>query len=278
MDLALAPLRADSIGIYIYEPKLQRPAEIYFRGVPERFIFEYEQLARDHDPLLERVLQTRAAVRDEDVYPGEAWNRSFLYREFVPRYRTKHVVAAPIIVSNEVVGTLHIGRFFDEGRFTTRDKETATAICRALAKQCGTETSAYESDPAPRLHADRARLRTQLEAIERTGKALPEDQTAMIFDMLKHNQIAPIDCLDNGERRYVLLPRFTNKNQLPVSLTARERAVLRYVVRGESNKAIASELHCSVSAVGNKVSAIMHKFGVSSRIQLIVLAAAHASD
>ncbi|MFL6664511.1 MAG: DNA-binding response regulator [Rhizobacter sp.] len=57
------------------------------------------------------------------------------------------------------------------------------------------------------------------------------------------------------------------------SLTSRETEVLRLVVTGESNKAIARELRIEVGTVKSHMSAIMTKLGATSRTQAAGIAA-----
>jgi two-component system NarL family response regulator len=57
------------------------------------------------------------------------------------------------------------------------------------------------------------------------------------------------------------------------SLTSREMEVLRFVVAGESNKAIARHLHVEVGTVKSHLSAILAKLGATSRTQAAGIAA-----
>ena len=56
------------------------------------------------------------------------------------------------------------------------------------------------------------------------------------------------------------------------SLSSREREVLDLIATGMTNGAIAERLHLSPKTVGNHISAIFVKLGVSSRGEAIVLA------
>ena len=55
-------------------------------------------------------------------------------------------------------------------------------------------------------------------------------------------------------------------------LTAREIEVVRLVVRGHSNAEIATHLGIQLQTVKNLLSALYGKLGVSTRLQLAVLA------
>ncbi len=55
----------------------------------------------------------------------------------------------------------------------------------------------------------------------------------------------------------------------PSELTSAERAVLARVVRGESNRAIASARKTSVRTIANQVASLLRKTGATSRFDLI---------
>ena len=69
----------------------------------------------------------------------------------------------------------------------------------------------------------------------------------------------------------ILRPRHARATSFP-QLTQREREVLDLVARGRSNGVIAEELSISPKTVGNHISAIFSKLGVSTRAEAIVLA------
>ena len=56
------------------------------------------------------------------------------------------------------------------------------------------------------------------------------------------------------------------------TLTTKQRGVLERMVLGESNKMIAWQLGVAETTIKSHVSAILHKLGVASRIQAILLA------
>ena len=55
----------------------------------------------------------------------------------------------------------------------------------------------------------------------------------------------------------------------PPALTSAERDVLRRVVRGESNQAIAAARNTSVRTIANQVASLLRKCGAGSRFDLI---------
>src|SRR5262249_25113105 len=63
--------------------------------------------------------------------------------------------------------------------------------------------------------------------------------------------------------------------ELPAGLTERELPVLRVVVRGESNQAIAARLGISARTVGHHIQHVYQKAGVRSRAAATVWAFEH---
>ena len=57
-----------------------------------------------------------------------------------------------------------------------------------------------------------------------------------------------------------------------LSLTPRERRILKFVIDGCTNEEIAARVHLSTQTVKNQVSALMAKIGVRNRVQLAVYA------
>lgn len=58
-------------------------------------------------------------------------------------------------------------------------------------------------------------------------------------------------------------------------LTLRERQIVQRVLRGDSNKAIASQLGTSAHTVKNQLTTIYRKLGVANRILLVAWAYQH---
>jgi DNA-binding NarL/FixJ family response regulator len=61
-------------------------------------------------------------------------------------------------------------------------------------------------------------------------------------------------------------------NEVPSDLTSRELEVLRHLTEGLSNKAIAKRLEISENTVKFHVNALLEKFGVGSRTEVVIRA------
>jgi DNA-binding NarL/FixJ family response regulator len=66
-------------------------------------------------------------------------------------------------------------------------------------------------------------------------------------------------------------------NRAKVAFTARERQVLATLLRGMSNKVIASELNLSQNTVKSHISRIMHKLHAKNRTEAVILSQFSAS-
>ena len=64
----------------------------------------------------------------------------------------------------------------------------------------------------------------------------------------------------------------TSKPSLSIPLSPREMEALEFLVRGQSNQQIASDLSISMSTVKNHVHRIITKLGVSDRVQAAIVA------
>jgi DNA-binding CsgD family transcriptional regulator len=77
------------------------------------------------------------------------------------------------------------------------------------------------------------------------------------------------DILGGLEKHTEKLIQHCQTFQSPIRLTRREREVLHEVLQIFSNKDIADKVHISVRTVKFHVSALLAKFGVASRLELI---------
>jgi DNA-binding NarL/FixJ family response regulator len=99
--------------------------------------------------------------------------------------------------------------------------------------------------------ADADELIDVIERVQRGEAALDPAQTARVFAAFRHGSMGP-----GGEE----------------PLTAREREILQLLAVGHDNRTIAARLHLSEKTVGNRLSEIFQKLGVTNRTQAALVA------
>jgi DNA-binding NarL/FixJ family response regulator len=262
-------LGSEKTGLYLLQAGTGRPSDIHVRHLPESFVVGYEQLGRDDDKVLAKALRTRRAVYDEQVLPGDHWRQSVLYRSFGARYRLRHYLCAPIVDGETILGTLNLGRSSDHAHFDAGTLADATAVGRAIGARLASLAAETSVDDPARLRALRALLRSGA-ASEQTS--LSRTRADQIWRSLAARG-APLDCFDDGERRYLLLAPLEDSVAPPVAaLTRRERQLLRLLAAGESDKAIAFDLGVMPSTVSTHLTAVRRKLGLRTRVALVAAA------
>lgn len=272
---------AGATGLYLFGPD-GNVNELHTRGVRDGFIFVYEQMGRGNDPILERALATRAAAHDALVFRGDGWQRSALYLECGGPWLIRHYLCVPILVDGQVVGTLNLGRRSEAHPFGPGDSADATAVCRAVAERLRALARAPEGASATerptieelgRLRAEQVRVRLHAAALERGGVALDAQAADALWSEVAAGRVTPLDCFDEGDRTYLLLPIVDARTPAPRRpLTAREAQVVARAAAGLSNKEIAFELGISVNTVGSALLAAREKLGAASRVALVATA------
>jgi DNA-binding NarL/FixJ family response regulator len=71
---------------------------------------------------------------------------------------------------------------------------------------------------------------------------------------------------------FAALRRLSTREAENEHLTEREREILELVAGGLENRAIAARLHLSEKTVGNRLSEIFQKLGVTNRTQAALIA------
>jgi DNA-binding CsgD family transcriptional regulator len=280
MDDVPEPFGAGATGLYLFGPD-GNVNELHARGVRDGFILVYEQMGRGNDPILERAMQSRQATHDGIVYRGDGWQRSALYRECGGPWQIKHYLCVPILVGEQIVGTLNLGRRSEAHPFGPRDSASATAVCRliatrlrAFARESEAPTGAHPTiEELGRLRAERTRLRLHAAEMEEHAVQLGIDRAGALWDAVISGHVAPLDYFEQGERTYILL---SSSEAAPLGpgrpLTRREAEVVCRVAAGLANKEIAFELGISLNTVGSVLLAAKQKLGVSSRVKVVEMA------
>ena len=70
-----------------------------------------------------------------------------------------------------------------------------------------------------------------------------------------------------------LLPKLNRtQREVGADLTDREREILKFLARGSSNKAIASELYLSINTIRNYIQSVLRKLGAHSKLEAVATA------
>jgi DNA-binding NarL/FixJ family response regulator len=99
--------------------------------------------------------------------------------------------------------------------------------------------------------ADAEELIEVIGRVERGEAALDPSITARVFEEIRRQDSGP---------------------DLVEQLTPREREIVRLLAEGSDNRTIAARLHLSEKTVGNRMSEIFQKLGVSNRTQAALVA------
>jgi DNA-binding CsgD family transcriptional regulator len=278
MDEVAEPFGAGATGLYFFSPE-GVITELHARGVRDGFILVYEQMGRGSDPILERAMRTGEATHDGDVFSGDGWRRSPLYRECGGPWQIQHYLCVPIVAGGRIVGTLNLGRRSEAHPFGPRESARAAALCRRIADRLESftrepEGGAMGSRPSiedlGRLSAERTQVRMHAAEMEQKAPRLTDAQARTLWEAVVAGHIAPLDYFDAGDRTFVLLPSSEAGPQLPSrALTPRECEVVSRVAAGLANKEIAFELGISINTVGTILVSARDKLGVGSRVKLI---------
>lgn len=177
----------------------------------------------------------------------------------------------------QVVGEVSNGT--DAVRVATETRPAVALLDISMPGITGIEAARQISAATPEtrtviltMHRDE---RTMLEALRAGANAY------LLKDADAGELIAAIRAVHRGEaalagsaaaRVLELLRRGEGGEAAPDVLTPRERDILALVARGDDNRAIALKLNLSEKTVGNRLSEVFQKLGVSNRTQAAIVA------
>ncbi len=136
-----------AVGFYLFDNDY-RPVDVRLRGLPDRFLNDYESLGRDVDPVLRYIMDTHSAAHDGLVLTERAWHDEPLYQHVSHRYRLEHIMTGPIVGEGRLVGTLNIAREDETAPFRPRELMTLSALCAHTSARLGF-LSADEAERLP---------------------------------------------------------------------------------------------------------------------------------
>ncbi|MCC7070177.1 MAG: FHA domain-containing protein [Deltaproteobacteria bacterium] len=141
------------------------------RAVKLRRVEEKVQLSRT---VIEHAIRNRAALTTEDASADERFARG----ESVLRFDLKAVLCAPLVRSGEVIGALYLTRDLP---FSNTERDLVAALAQLIA-----------------MGLERARLREQYAAAERTRRSLERFHAPRVVERLMMEHNAPIGARGDG--------------------------------------------------------------------------------
>ena len=96
-------------GLYLFDPRTRAVERYAATNVSDVFLTRYERVGRDADPNIAWLTDhRRARVQPAGRSPRD-WMDSHVYREVFSLHRMVHAVQAPVVVDDEIAGTLAFG-------------------------------------------------------------------------------------------------------------------------------------------------------------------------
>lgn len=132
--LAAVPgvIAAPAYAIYYLDPTSLAPLRVRSRGAPDSFLSRYEETGRAIDPVLERIVACRRAVRSREVLEEGAWRRHPFY-PVVAHGGFDETLQAPIVVEGDLVGTLDFARRRRDGGFRAAEVRLLDGVSRHVS-------------------------------------------------------------------------------------------------------------------------------------------------
>ena len=304
--LVYSPMRT----LYLLDPLTGRPGRVAPVNVSETMLARYERLpqGRETDPLLAHVLASGGAAYNMALMSMEEFLESPVYTSIVSMHDMRHIVQAPVVCGETMIGTINLGTSDPDRGYTAGEVRWAEALGRMvgvavegiraredLEQELERARAALEltgsavvvSDPKAlelRLNEPARRLLAQLQGGEERLYGLiapPADRPAGF------SRSADVELLGRGRGRLrgyssrlpreggslvtvlELDPEQPGRLAGPlVALTPREREVAALVVDGLADREIAQRLYLSRHTVSQYVKRIYRKLGVDSRVAL----------
>ncbi len=126
----------------------------------------------------------------------------------------------------------------------------------------------------PPAQSEREALRAAVKRIDRARtRSSDAEETLSLWTGLLLGRWSLVDQFDSDGRRFVVARKNDPSSPAPEVLTRRERQVAFYASLGASNDQIGYGLGLTPSTVATHLSSVLSKLGLSSRSQLIALAA-----
>ncbi len=126
-------IRADAYGFYFLDPSSKKPRWVATKGAQERFLERYEDAGRACDPLLEYLFRTQEPVHNNLLFSDREWKKQPLL-EIMSVQGFSRTMQAPVVIGEQVVGTLDFARGSGRPSFTDKDIRRVRLIAHHTAK------------------------------------------------------------------------------------------------------------------------------------------------
>lgn len=111
---------ADAYGFYFLDTATGLPAWVAATGADPSFLERYEEVGRECDPLLAHISKTGEPVHDNVLFSTREWKREPL-REVMEVQHLGRSLQAPVLLGDQLRGTLNFARYQGRSAFTDRD-------------------------------------------------------------------------------------------------------------------------------------------------------------
>jgi DNA-binding CsgD family transcriptional regulator len=296
--------------LYLLDPLTGRPQLAAPVNVSETMLARYERLpeGRETDPLLAQVLAGGGAAYNMALMSTEEWLESPVYTSIVGMHDMRHVVQAPVMCRDALIGTINLGTSEPDRGYTAGEIRLAEALGRlvgvavehirtredlehelerAQAALELTGSAVVVSDPQAlevRLNEPARQMLAQLHGGEERLYRLIASPGDIRGGFSRH---VDVEFLGGGRGRLhayssrlpresgtliTLLELDRERPGTPagplLALTPREREVAALVAEGLADREIAERLYLSRHTVSQYVKRIYRKLGVDSRVTL----------
>jgi DNA-binding NarL/FixJ family response regulator len=116
-------LGSDAHGIYMLGEDA-RPLAVATQAAPSGFLDDYERDGRATDPLLAHLVEQRSPVHERMLFSAREW-REVPLRSVLRAWDLEHSLQAPLLLHNNLVGTLNFARAPRSSPFSDADLSVA---------------------------------------------------------------------------------------------------------------------------------------------------------
>ncbi|MFF0451354.1 LuxR C-terminal-related transcriptional regulator [Streptomyces sp. NPDC004609] len=307
LDEAPSRLGSFAAGVYLHDHTTGRPIASEVRGLGNYYVRSYERFGRDQDPIVQNALRDRKVYDSDSLMPREEWLKLPVVHEVFAPHAMARVLCAPLVVGDEVTGTLNLARRDEQPQFTEADRDAARVAAAVLGiavsairdsasveRERTSLTEALDRCGTPVVLTDLALARRRLNApalalLDRLGDARPEFERLLdCDDGVAVGSWSPGDGPGAGLHLTVTSQRLPSQPDVIVSviaerggsshtvspaqlalLTPREVEIATRALAGHRDSEIAADLVISPHTVKHHFKSIYTKLGVHTRAELL---------